>query len=152
MQDQPLPSFPIVQDDLLALIPQRAPMVMIDQLLAASDTSATTSLQIEASNLFCSNGQLQAPGLCENIAQTAAAHAGFLAKKNQTPLKIGFIGAIKKLEIKALPTVGSQLTTEVSIEQEIMNFQLICGIAKVGDQEMASCEMKIFVTDQVATS
>ncbi|MBL4862522.1 MAG: hypothetical protein JKY09_05850 [Crocinitomicaceae bacterium] len=60
---------------------------------------------------------------------------------------VGFIGAIKNLNIEQLPKIGDQLITEIEIEHEIMNFTLISGISKVGDQVMAKCQMKIFIAD-----
>lgn len=143
------PQIPLVTgNDVLNMIPQKPPMAMIDTIVEVSQQKAITALTITEDNVFCDNGYFQAPGLSENIAQTAAAQVGYLAQQTGEQPPVGFIGAIKNLKIEQLPSVGDQLVTEIEIEHEIMNFTLINGISKVGDQIMASCQMKIFIADQ----
>lgn len=143
------PQIPLVTgNDVLNMIPQKPPMAMIDTIVEVSQQKAITALTITEDNVFCDNGYFQAPGLSENIAQTAAAQVGYLVQQTGEQPPVGFIGAIKNLKIEQLPSVGDQLVTEIEIEHEIMNFTLINGISKVGDQIMASCQMKIFIADQ----
>lgn len=132
---------------VLKWIPQRAPMVLIDKVWTADKTQATTSLLVQESTIFCSNGYLQAPALAENIAQTAAAQAGFLAQQEGIAPPVGFIGAMKNLKIIALPAVGEELYTQITIENSILNFTIIKGTSKVGERLMAEVEMKIFVAE-----
>jgi 3-hydroxymyristoyl/3-hydroxydecanoyl-(acyl carrier protein) dehydratase len=130
------------------MIPQKPPMVMIDKIIEVSEKKSITALTISKKNIFCENGCLQAPGLSENIAQTAAAQVGYLAYKSGKKPPVGFIGAIKNLEIKNLPLVGEELITQIDIEHEIMNFTVINGVSRVGDKVMAQCQMKIFIADK----
>ena len=132
---------------LLQWIPQRAPMVLIDKVWSADHTQATTGLLVQEDTIFCENGHLQAPALVENIAQTAAAQAGYLAQQQGIPAPVGFIGAMKNLKIIALPTIGEELVTQITIENQILNFTLIKGVSKVGAQVIAEVEMKIFVAE-----
>ena len=62
---------------LLKLIPQRHPMVMIDKLFFSDAEKCITGLHINEENIFCNNGFFCEPGLIENMAQTAAVHAGY---------------------------------------------------------------------------
>lgn len=133
------------------MIPQKPPMVMIDKIIEVSVKKSITALTILKENIFCKNGYLQPPGLSENIAQTAAAQVGYLAHLSGEKPPVGFIGAIKNLEIKNLPSVGEELITEIEIENEIMNFTVINGISRVGDVVMAKCQMKIFIADKEQT-
>lgn len=135
----------VSKEDILTLIPQRKPVVMIDTLESCNDKEATTSFQILEENIFCINGEFSESGLVENIAQTAAAHAGYLCKMNNIPVPIGFIGAIKNLEIKKLPKLNSLLHTHIVIAQEVMGVMLIHGSVMVGQEEMACLEMKIVI-------
>ncbi len=130
------------------MIPQKEPMAMIDKIIEVSDKKAITALTITADNIFCKNGYFQAPGLSENIAQTAAAQVGYLAHQTGEKPPVGFIGAIKNLNIENLPAVGEEIITEIEVEHEIMNFTLINGISKIGDKVLAQCQMKIFITDE----
>ena len=141
-------TLPISGSEVINFIPQKPPMSMIDTICEVNTLSAITKLKVLENNVFYNNGALQAPGLTENIAQTVAAHAGFLAaQKNEAP-PIGFIGAIKNLKIHYLPQNNETLTTEISIEHEVMNFTMINGVSKVGNTIAAECQMKIFVADK----
>ena len=142
------PTKPLVTGNaVLQMIPQKPPMAMIDTIIAVTAQKARTALTITKENIFCDEGFFQAPGLSENIAQTAAAQVGYLSHLAGEAPPVGFIGAIKNLNIEQLPKVGDQLITEIEIEHEIMNFTVINGISKVGDQVMAKCQMKIFIAD-----
>lgn len=142
------PTKPLVTGNaVLQMIPQKPPMAMIDTIIAVTAQKARTALTITKENIFCDEGFFQAPGLSENIAQTAAAQVGYLSHLAGEAPPVGFIGAIKNLNIEQLPEVGDQLITEIEIEHEIMNFTVINGISKVGEQVMAKCQMKIFIAD-----
>lgn len=138
----------VVGDEVHAMVPQKPPMVMIDKIIEVTAEKAVTGLTITSDNVFFEDGCFQAPGLSENIAQTAAAQVGYLAHQKGEAPPVGFIGAIKNLKIEQLPTEGMELVTTIEIEHEVMNFTLIKGISKVGEIVMATCQMKIFITDQ----
>lgn len=123
---------------------------MIDTLHRCEGNSVSTSLRIEADNLFVKNGILHEPGIIENIAQTAAAKAGYEVKKLGKKPLIGFIGAVKDLKIHSFPKVGELLQTEVTIKTEVMDVTIIQGVSVVGDRKIAECEMKIFIQKPAA--
>jgi len=136
----------IVQgDEVLELIPQRAPIVMIDKLFESGETSAVTGLLVKADNIFCKDGYFQESGIIENIAQSAAAQIGYFCKLNHTIPPIGFIGAIKNLKINFLPEVGSELITNITVLHEVMDCTIISGKVSSKDQPIAECEMKVFI-------
>ena len=43
-------------DEVLELIPQRAPIVMIDKVYQSTESSTVTGLLIKDDNIFCKNG------------------------------------------------------------------------------------------------
>ena len=51
------------------LIPQKAPFVMVGELLIAEENKLETSFTISADNIMVENGKFSTPGLIENIAQ-----------------------------------------------------------------------------------
>ncbi|MEJ0104073.1 MAG: hypothetical protein WDO19_16580 [Bacteroidota bacterium] len=57
------------EENILPLIPQRPPFVMIDKLLFCGDTTSRSGLLIRDDNIFVENGEFREPGLVENIAQ-----------------------------------------------------------------------------------
>ena len=134
-----------ITPDIISLIPQRPPFVMIDRLTGYDETIATTAFVVKPENIFVENGRLTEPGLVENIAQTAAARAGYVAKQENKPVQLGYIGAVKNLVIHALPFVNDELTTEISITNQIFDVTLITGKISCKESLLASCEMKIFI-------
>lgn len=126
-------------------IPQRAPIVMIDVLKNADEEHATTSLVVMDDNIFVENGVLKEPGLIENIAQTAAAQVGYLSKQNNTPVPLGYIAAIRHLEISKLPEVGSTILTTIIRKNQIMDIILIEGTTSLLNEVICKCEMRVFI-------
>ena len=137
----------IHETDILPFIPQRAPFVMIHELTACDGQSAKTILHINSDNLFVNRGQLTEPALVENIAQTAAARIGYICSRENKPVPIGYIAAVQHLKIDGLPKVGDILETEITIKNQVLNVTIISGHSRVGEKLVASCEMKIFISD-----
>ena len=135
----------ILQENVTSYIPQRPPFVMIDKLVGCDDTCSITTLQVKAENVLVYNGELSEAGLMENIAQTAAAGAGYVALKNNEPVLVGYIAGVKNLEIFALPKVGDVIETTVIIKTQIFDVTIVSGIIKCNEELLATCEMKIFI-------
>jgi len=131
--------------DILELIPQRAPFVMVDRLVSMEDRSATSVFQVTEGNIFVKDGLFQESGLMENMAQTAAAMEGYRARSRGEEVKNGYIGGLKNLEIDALPAVGTVLTTMVTESNFVMNTSILEGEIRAGDQRIARCEMKVYI-------
>jgi predicted hotdog family 3-hydroxylacyl-ACP dehydratase len=129
--------------NILDLIPQRPPMVMIDCLFYADERSARGRLTIHESNLFCDRGFLRESGLIEFIAQTAAAYTGYKSKDSRQEIAVGYIGAIKNLVIYDLPKVNTVVESEIIIENEIVGYTIIKGRIFQDKRSLAECEMRI---------
>lgn len=138
-------------ENIQHLIPQRPPFVMIDKLLSFSETGISTGFSIKPDNIFVENGEFKEPGLVENIAQTAAARAGYISKAENKPVLVGYIGAVNNLEIYFLPRTGDELITEITIENQIFDVTLISGKIVCNGKPVARCNMKIFI-NQIKTS
>ncbi|HTX88943.1 MAG TPA: hypothetical protein VMC08_08145 [Bacteroidales bacterium] len=126
-------------------IPQRPPMVLIGQLISAVDKKTVTSLTIRPETLFTEDGSFTEPGLIENMAQTAAAGAGYRARAQGQAPSPGFIGGIRNLKIHFLPRVGDEILTEATVEHEVMNATVVLAKVKRGSALIAECEFKIFL-------
>ncbi len=130
----------------LDYIPQRAPFFLIDDVIYAEGDITRTTLAIKEDNLFIVDGHFTEPGLIENMAQTAGAGTGYRAIKGNKPKPMGYIAALKNINIYSLPAIGDTITTEAVFLQALLNFHLVKGKVMVGDKEIANCEFKIFVT------
>jgi predicted hotdog family 3-hydroxylacyl-ACP dehydratase len=132
------------KDDILSLIPQRPPMVMVDSLIFADEKSSTTVFEIPEGNIFVEFGRLTEPGLLENMAQTAAAGIGYICKVGNRQVPLGYIGAVQNLEIFGLPKTGDEIETEILVENQIFDVSLVSGRVRLEGKILAQCKMKIF--------
>jgi predicted hotdog family 3-hydroxylacyl-ACP dehydratase len=135
----------ITINDIQSLIPQKPPFVMVDKLLSVTQTATTTGFSIKADNIFVQDGVFKEPGLVENIAQTAAASAGYVSHTENKPVLVGYIGAVNNLQVFALPKTGDELITEITTENQIFDVTLISGKITCNGQLIAQCKMKIFI-------
>lgn len=129
------------------LIPQREPICMVNKLKEHDERKSVSIFRVPEQHLFVSDNKFQAPGLVENIAQTAAARAGYAAFLSGETPKIGFIGAISQLEIHQLPAVGKTLETVVEEVMAFMNVSVVKGQSTCDGELVASCELKIFLQE-----
>ena len=134
--------------DILTLIPQRRPFVMIDRLLSFDKIESSTDFVIREDNIFCKDGLFLETGIMENIAQTCAARIGNININNNESVKIGVIGSIKDLVITKLPKVGATLITKVKVLSEVFAITLVEAEVYDNDELIAKCEMKISLTDK----
>ena len=136
---------PMLKDaQILTLIPQRPPMVMVDAFYGIEDGVSRSGLTVADGNIFCKGGRLREPGIVEHIAQSAAARVGYIFTQRGEQVPLGFIGSVDKLTISHLPKVGSQMQTEISVLQEMGGLSLISAKTEDNDGTVAECRMKIF--------
>lgn len=135
--------------DILSLIPQQPPFVMVGELLYADETVSRTSFTVTADNVMVSNGFFTEGGLLENMAQTAAAGAGYATISQNKPVEAGYIGAVKNLVIHHLPAVSDVLETEVMFKEQVFNVTLVTATVSSKGKPIAGCEMKIFIGSPV---
>lgn len=134
--------------DILDLIPQRRPFVMVDELLHYDPILSNTRFLIKESNILVENGFLSESGITENMAQSCAARIGYVNKViNQSEVKIGFIGGVKNLVIHRLPLVGNFIYTDIEVVGEVMSMTLVKAVVKELDDIIAECEMKIAIVE-----
>ena len=127
--------------DILELLPQRPPFVMVDRLTDYSETQSSCSLTIRPDNVFCEDGEFAAAGLIEHIAQTCAARLGYYNKYIlKTGVRLGFIGEVKDLSIVRLPREGETLDTTIVVMQEIFD---VSAEVRVGTETIATTRLKI---------
>jgi 3-hydroxyacyl-[acyl-carrier-protein] dehydratase len=131
--------------DILELIPQRPPMVMIDRLVSVDSQQARSVFLIGSENIFVQKGLFREEGVIENIAQTAAALNGYREKIGGGSVGKGYIGGLKDLEVHDLPRIGEELTTEVTEIHNVMGVGVLYGECRAGNRLVARCEMKVYI-------
>jgi len=124
------------------LIPQKAPFVMVDELLNYTEESLKSRFTVVTNNLFVQNNYFVESGIIEHMAQSVALHTGyqFFLMKKKAPT--GYIGSIKNIEINRFPKIGEILETSISIIQEFMGITLVEIEVKIEDELIAKGQMK----------
>ncbi len=135
----------VSKEDIELIIPQRKPFVMIDHLITADTTGFESDFKITDQNIFLENDVLQEPALIENIAQTCAAGFGYLESISGSEPRLGFIGAISKLEVHRLPRVQTTINTIVKVTYQMENIFLVIGENFCEGEKLLACEMKIVI-------
>jgi len=136
-------------NDVIGLIPQKPPMVMVDRLYECEDGKAITGFTITKENILVRDGFLSEAGLIENMAQSSALMTGWLAKEKaggEPGLEAGVIGGIKDFRLYFLPAAGSDILTEIIIAHRIGNATIVNGKITSGNKISAECELKIFIS------
>lgn len=133
--------------DITSYIPQRAPIIMVGNVIEYQPNKVVTSFKITEDNIFCENGQFQECGLIENIAQSAAAMEGCRAQNEGSAVKIGFIGSVKNLKVDKKPSIGDVITTTVEVTNNVMGINIISGVIAINEEQIASATMNIFLQE-----
>lgn len=136
----------VSKENIKDFIPHREPFVMVDALIRVTAEQFDSQFFIAETNVLVRDGYLQESGLMENIAQTCAASFGYLDRGQEGAPKMGFIGAITKVEVTSLPAVNSVITTRVTPLHQLGNIYLVKGENYCEGRILLGCEMKIVVT------
>ena len=133
--------------NILDLIPQRPPFIMIDCLTHFDPVITSSRFTVRDNNLFFSEGRLLASGLIGNIAQTCAARIGYINRLSNEVIKLGFIGAVRNLKIYKTPLTGDTIYTIITVKEEVFQMTLVDAVVKLNDETIAEAEMKIALSD-----
>lgn len=134
--------------DIHELLPQQEPFVMVGKLTAFDEKRTVTETFIKEDNIFVCDGVFSAPGLVENIAQTCAARIGYVNKYILNKgIQLGFIGAIRNLEITGCPKVGDTITTCVMVIDDVLGMTLANAVVTCNGETLATTEIKIAVRE-----
>lgn len=126
------------------LIPQEAPMRLVNRLLKVGERSAEVETVIAADCPFLeADGQLESAAFLEIIAQSAALHNGW-RNRNKAAKPEGFLLGAKKVEITGGAEVGDTLVTVVFKEAKLGDFGMIRGTVWKNRICIASGEIKVY--------
>ena len=100
------------------LIPQRPPIVMVDELVVVDGDVATTRFTVRGDNIFVEGGIFSECGLIEHMAQSAAARVGYLFRSAGKEIPVGYIGSVNNFALVRLPETGETVETRITVVQE----------------------------------
>ena len=87
--------------DIASLVPHQGAMCLWQRVVAADADSVTvsTTTHRDFNHVLRSQGQLRALHLCEYGAQAMAVHGGLLARVSSTPVRPGFLVALRGVRL-----------------------------------------------------
>lgn len=134
--------------DIHELLPQQEPFVMVGRLVYFDNEKTVVQTEVKEDNIFVENGVFTVSGIIENIAQTCAARIGYVNKYIlKKGIQLGFIGAIRNMNLYRCPKVGETIETTIVIIEEIFGMTLVTASVKSGDDVIADSEMKIALNE-----
>ena len=142
---------PFLDIDAGEILPQREPFVFVDRLVHYDERETVTAFTVPAEHLLVADGYLTAPGILENMAQSSAARIGYLCKFIlHVPVRVGYIGAIRKFRVYRLPAVGETLTTTILFREDVFGISLVDAVVRVGEDLIAEASLKTALGEKEA--
>ena len=135
--------------DIHELLPQREPFVMVGRMVYFDMGRCATRTRIAPGNLFVEKGRFTASGIIENIAQTCAARIGYINKYIlKKGIQLGFIGAIRNMNLYRSPEAGEEIETAIVTIEEVLGMTLVSAKVTAGEETIAEAEIKIALSDK----
>lgn len=113
--------------------------------MEVNEKNCITDFTFNAEHVLCENGKLTLAGLLENMAQSSGCKFGYdKFAEGKKPLR-GFIGEVRDFQYLRLPSAGEELTTGITVENTVFgSVTVVSAKINVGNEEIASCKMKVF--------
>ena len=127
---------------------QAPPFRFVDRLDAFDREEVVTSFTVPADGPLVEDGCLTEAGLVENMAQSSAARIGYISVYiDHVPVRIGYLGQVKNLNIHRLPRQGEVLSTTVRLRQDVFGITLVEARVCRGEEVLAEAVIKTALRD-----
>ena len=129
------------------LIPHRAPMRFIDELIECTETTAVATVCFRADSFAVENGFVLETALVECVAQTIAAALGQRAKISQSDSGIaatGMLVSVSNFKIQTRPAAGKQLRIEIRELKRLGMMLRVAGEISCDGKSVASGELTLY--------
>lgn len=139
------PALPVAAIDL---VPHADPMCLVDQLLAVEDESARVSACLPADGLLVrADGTLETVVLAELVAQAYAAFRGYELRVLGLQPRVGYLVAIRQLDVLGRAAAGDALTVEVRTVGVLEGFAVVTGEVLRGTELLARAKLKVYIPE-----
>lgn len=127
-------------------IPHRLPLRLVDRLLEVTDKKGLVEACIRAeSPLVDGDGQLEEVALIELMAQAYAALKGYLDRRDNLPVRQGFLVGIKKIVRHGSAQVDDLLQIRIQTLAELDDFAVAAGEIWCREQLIAAGDIKVWI-------
>jgi len=128
------------------LIPHRAPMRWVEELLDCTDTTATATTRFTAEHFAVADGAVIETALVECMAQTVAAALGqrMRASGNPGTTNNGMLAAVSNFKIHSRPPLDQTVTIEVREVKRLGPMLMITGKISCGTDLIATGDLSLY--------
>lgn len=128
------------------LIPHRLPMRLIEHLIAIDGKNGIVEARVGATALLMdADGMLEDVALVEIMAQSYASLKGYIDRRDQLPVRQGFLVGIKKMVCHASVQADDLLQVHIRTVAELDDFAVAEGEIRRGDQVIAAGDVKVWI-------
>jgi len=132
--------------DAQELLPHRPPMRLVERLLEVDGKNGIVEARIGSAILLLdADGMLEDLALVEIMAQSYATLKGYIDRRDQLPLRQGFLVGIKKIVCHASVQADDLLQVHIRTLAELDDFAVAEGTICRGDQTIAEGDVKVWI-------
>lgn len=132
------------------LLPHRDRMLLIDEVLEVTDTTAVTSATVTRQWPLFDGRAVDSLILIELVAQTAGVNNGWvrIKKRGQDSEKKGWLVGIKQSRFFVdSVSLDDLIITRTENQFEYESYRHVSGIARIGDVMVGEVSLQLFQTD-----
>jgi predicted hotdog family 3-hydroxylacyl-ACP dehydratase len=128
------------------LIPHRAPMRWVEELIDCTETTAIATTRFTAEHFAVANGMVIETALVECMAQAVAAALGnrMQASGKSGAANNGMLAAVSNFKIHSRPPLDQTLTIEVHEVKRLGPMLMITGKISCGAQLIATGDLSLY--------
>lgn len=133
------------------LMPHRAPMRLVDTLVAYADQEGVVETRVAADGLLAADdGRLDEVALAELLAQAYAVVKGYGDRLAGRPVREGFLVSVKHVAFEQPVFVGDQLNIAVRTIASLDGFVVAEGEVLRGGEQVAHGSLKLWIPEEGA--
>jgi len=128
------------------LIPHRAPMRWVEELIDCTDTTATATTRFTAEHFAVANGGVIEIAFVECMAQAVAAALGQRMRASGKPgtANNGMLAAVSNFKVFSHPPLNQTVTIEVREVKRLGPMLMIAGKISCGTELIATGDLSLY--------
>jgi predicted hotdog family 3-hydroxylacyl-ACP dehydratase len=128
------------------LLPHRAPMRWVEELLVCTETTATATTRFTAEHFAVADGVLIEAALVECLAQTVAAALGHRMQTsgNSATGNHGMLAAVSNFKIHSRPPLNQTVTIETREVKRLGPMLMVTGKISCGPELIATGDLSLY--------
>lgn len=129
------------------LIPHRAPMVMVDELVSTSPDGCVARKTFRPGDYGLDGETVSEPAIVEFVAQAVAAMQGASARTDEGGARIGFLTAVSNFTFASRAHAGDELTVHATVVKRLGPMTVVGGVVTDGDRRVGEGELMFYVPE-----